>query len=109
MPIKPNNDIPMPEGFQPYAIIEEKYIKSVVTPNLEDGSLIQTPSRYVEILLSNSMGYEFLPTDVATGSLAYILTEGALLFFNGEYWEDVGGKGSGGGDIDDGDNGNISM
>lgn len=107
MPINPNptNDVPMPEGFQPYAIIEEKYIKSEVLPNLADGSLIQTPSRYVEILLPNSMGYDFLPTDVATGSLAYILDVGSLLYFDGDYWEEVGGGSSGGGDIDDGGSG----
>lgn len=104
MPINPNptNDEPMPEGFQPYAIIEEKYIKPMAVPS-PDGTIIQTPSRYVEILLPNSMGFSFLPTDVATGSLAYILNEGDLLFFNGEYWDNVGGNGSGGGGSGDGD------
>lgn len=107
MPINPNptNDEPMPEGFQPYAIIEEKYIKSVTVPS-RDGTLMQTPSRYVEILISGSIGYDFLPTDVATGSLAYNLPEGTLLFFDGNYWEEVGSNGSGGGgNIDDGGSG----
>lgn len=104
MPINPNPSIdkPMPEGFQPYAIVEEKYIKSMAVPSPEDGSIIQTPSRYVEILLPlpSGLGYEFLPTDVATGSLAYLLNEGVLLFFNGDNWGEVGG-GSG---IPTGDN-----
>lgn len=103
-PVSAPEPEPMPEGFQPYAIIEEKYIKSMVLPNPEDGSLMQTTSRYVEILLPSSNGYDFLPTDVARGSLAYILEEGALLFFNGAYWEDVGGGGinggNGGGDVE---------
>ena len=103
MPINPNPSIdePMPEGFQPYAIVEEKYIKSMAVPSEEDGSIIQTPSRYVEILLPSSIGYDYLPTDVATGSLAYLLDEGVLLFFNGEYWSEVGGGSSG----DNGGNG----
>ena len=94
---------PMPEGFQPYAIIEEKYIKSMVTPNLEDGSLVQSPSRYVEILMPDYASYSFLPSDVAIGSLAYILSEGALLYFDGSGWLDVGD--GGGGDIDNGGGG----
>lgn len=98
MPINPNptNDEPIPEGVQPYAIIEEKYIKPMAVPSLEDGSIIQTPSRYVEILVSNSRYYDYLPTDVATGSLAYMLDEGVLLFFNGEYWDEVGSGSNGG-------------
>lgn len=88
--------IPKPEGFQPYAIIEEKYIKSAAVQNPEDGSLMQTPSRYVEILLPQSRYSDYLPTDVAIGSLAYMLDEGTLLFFDGEYWFNVGDNGGGG-------------
>lgn len=95
---------PIPEGFQPYAIIEEKYIKSMAVPSPEDGSIIQTPSRYVEILFED-INYDFLPTEgIAIGSLAFCLDAQYMLYFSSNgYWEivgDNGGGGNGGGDVE---------
>lgn len=97
MPIYPNDDIPIPEGLQPYTIIEERYVQSPIHPDLGSGELIQTSTRYVEILV-NDMGYDYLPTEgIAFGSLAYLLGHKELYYFNGNSWSQVGGQGDGGG------------
>lgn len=97
MPINQNNDIPIPEGLQPYTIIEERYVQSPTYPDQESGELIQTSTRYVEILVDD-LGYDFLPTEgIAFGSLAYLLDYKELYYFNGNSWSQVGGQGGGGG------------
>lgn len=97
MPIYPSDDIPIPEGLQPYTIIEERYVQSPIYPDLESGELTQTSTRYVEILV-NDLGYELLPIEgIAFGSLAYLLDYGELYYFNGSSWSQVGGQGDGGG------------
>lgn len=108
MPIIPNNDIPIPEGLQPYTIIEERYVQSPIHPDLESGELIQTSTRYVEILFEDS-NYDYLPTDgIAIGSLAFCLDYKYMAYFSSNgYWEIVGDNG-GGGLPDDGGNNNPS-
>ena len=95
-----SNNQDMPEGFQPYAIIEERYIQPMAMPSGESGEIIQTSSRYVELLVTNSSAYDYLPTDVAYGSLVYFLDYAEMWFWNGTYWEEVGYKNSGNGNID---------
>lgn len=101
--------IPIPEGLQPYTIIEERYVQSPIYPDQESGELIQTSTRYVEILFENN-GYEYLPTNgIAVGSLAFCLDAKYMLYFSTQgYWEIVGDNG-GGGLPDDGGGGDLSM
>ena len=97
MPIQPVDPQETPDGIVPYTIIEERYVQSPIYPDQESGELIQTSTRYVEILVDD-LGYDFLPTEgIAFGSLAYLLDYKELYYFNGNSWSQVGGQGDGGG------------
>ena len=98
MPINPVDPEPIDERVVPYTIIEERYVQSPIYPDIESGELVQTPSRYIEILFEE-MNYDYLPTEgIAIGSLAFCLDSKFMLYFSSSgYWEIVGDNGGGGG------------
>lgn len=98
MPIQPVDPSQIDERVVPYTIIEERYVQSPVYPDPDSGELIQTSTRYVEILFEE-INYNYLPTEgIAIGSLAFCLDAKYMLYFSSNgYWEVVGDNGGGGG------------